>query len=268
MEREKVAVVGYGIIKLAAVAGRADAAHRSEMVTELLFGEAIKIIKQHNDWFFVENIADGYQCWVLRGSYENITEQEFAKYNSEKHYLTFDPISRLKLKGHEVLYIPCSAILPNFSAETNYGHIGKLEYSFDGSIVPMKQKPNAEKVLIKARKMLNAPYLWGGKTVMGIDCSGYVQSVYKACGLQLPRDAKDQAKLGTEVKNVAEAHIADLAYFSNPEGKITHVGIMMGPDKIIHASGKVKICSIDDKGIWDDELNDYSHKLAFIRRVI
>ncbi|UPT66268.1 MAG: C40 family peptidase [Sphingobacteriales bacterium JAD_PAG50586_3] len=257
----------YGIIKLAAVAGRADAAHRSEMVTQLIFGEAIKILKQKNEWFFVENVADGYQCWILRFSFETLDEVAYTAYASHKTYLTFDPVSKLKVKGHETLYVPCSSILPFFDPETNQGHIGNKIYTFEGNIVPAKQKPNAEKILVKANKMINAPYLWGGKTAMGIDCSGFTQSIYKVCGMQLPRDAYQQAEMGLEVA-LKDARGGDLAFFANDEGKITHVGILMGNGKIIHASGKVKVCKIDDTGIFDGELNDYSHKLSVIKRVI
>lgn len=257
----------YGIIKLSAVAGRADAAHRSEMVTQLLFGEVIKILKQKKEWLWVENVADGYQCWILRLSHEPISVEEYSQYLSAKTYLTFDPVSKLKLKGHEVMYVPCSSILPNFDPETNQGHIGAKHYTFEGNIVPAKQKPSAEKVLVKANKMLNTPYLWGGKTNMGIDCSGFTQAIYKVCGLQLPRDAYQQAELGSKVK-LKDAHAGDLAFFENADGKITHVGILIGNGKIIHASGKVKVCKIDDKGIFDGELNDYSHKLSLIKRVI
>ncbi len=268
MERQKVATGGFGIVKLGAVAGKAEASHKSELVTQLLFGETFKIIEVKNEWYKVENTADGYVCWILRGEFIELTEAEFAEDASHKLYLTFDPVSRLKLKGHESIYVPCSSILPNFDPETNHGTIGDKQYSFDGNIVPFKQKPSAEKVLVKANKMLNAPYLWGGKTLMGIDCSGLVQSVFKACGLQLPRDASQQAQVGETINKIEDAHAGDLAFFSNPEGKITHVGILMGNGKIIHASGKVKVCQIDDKGIFDGELNDYSHKLSVIKRVI
>lgn len=268
MEREKVAATGYGIIRIGVVAGKADATHKSEMVTQLLFGETFKIITTKNEWYFVENTADGYKCWILRGGFNLLSEEEYQEQVTHKIYLTFDPISRLRLKGHEAIYVPCSSILPNFDPETNHGHIGDKQYTYDGNIVPFKQKPSAEKVLVKANKMLNAPYLWGGKSIMGIDCSGFVQSVYKACGLQLPRDASQQAEVGEKVKKIDDAHAGDLAFFSNPEGKITHVGIIMGNGKIIHASGRVKICSIDKKGIFDDELGDYSHKLSLIKRVI
>lgn len=268
MEREKVATAGFGIVKLGVAAGKAEASHKSELVTQLLFGETFKILEVNNEWYKVENTADGYVCWILRGEFIELTEDEFAQHAAHKLYLTFDPVSRLKLNGHESLYVPCSSILPNFDPETNHGTIGDKQYSFDGNIVPFKQKPSAEKVLIKANKMLNAPYLWGGKTIMGIDCSGLVQSVFKACGLQLPRDAKDQSLLGHEVKNIADAHAADLAFFANAEGKITHVGIVMGNSKIIHASSRVKVNAIDEKGILDDELGGYSHTLTLIKRVI
>lgn len=257
----------YIIIKLAAVAGRAEAAHRSEMVTQLIFGERAQVLAQKDDWFEVENLADNYRCWIQRGTFEFLSDEDFTSIETHKKYLTYDPVSKLKLKGHEVLYVPCSAYLPFFDPDTNHGRIGNRHYTFEGNIVPAKQKLSPEKITVKAHKMLNAPYLWGGKTIFGIDCSGFVQAVYKASGLQLPRDAYQQAEVGKTIA-LPQAHAGDLAYFSNAEGRITHVGIVLDGGKIIHASGRVKLGKLDEKGIFDDEFNTYTHQLALVKRVI
>jgi cell wall-associated NlpC family hydrolase len=115
---------------------------------------------------------------------------------------------------------------------------------------------------------LNSPYLWGGRTPFGIDCSGYSQIVYRMCGVDLPRDASQQAEVGDRLSFIEEATPGDLAFFDNNEGRITHVGILLGDNKIIHASGKVRVDRIDHQGIFNDEMHDYSHHLRLITRVI
>jgi gamma-D-glutamyl-L-lysine dipeptidyl-peptidase len=256
----------FGIIKFSAVTGRAEAAHRSEMVTQLLFGELVKTLDTSNEWVYVEGAADGYKSWILRGSYHPVNQQQADAYTAHTHYLTFDPVSKLKTGPNKAIYIPCSSVLPNFNPDTNEGTLGDLHYIFEGNIVPIKQKPAPEKILVKAAKLLNAPYLWGGKTLMGIDCSGFVQCVFKVAGLQLPRDAYQQAEMGQTI-DFANVHPGDLAFFINANGRITHVGILMGNGQIMHASGSVKVSKIDAQGIFNDDLNGYSHNLSLIKRL-
>lgn len=117
-----------------------------------------------------------------------------------------------------------------------------------------------------ARTYLEIPYLWGGKSCAGIDCSGFSQQLFKAFGIKLPRDAWQQAELGEVVGFLQEAVCGDLAFFDNPEGRITHVGVMLNPQQVIHASGKVRIDPIDTQGIINAETGQRTHHLRIIKR--
>jgi hypothetical protein len=126
----------------------------------------------------------------------------------------------------------------------------------------------AEDVVTNALFFQNVPYLWGGRNLFGLDCSGFVQIVYKLNGIQLKRDAWQQAEQGTDVNFLPQVKAGDVAFFDNEEGRITHVGIMLNANEIIHASGKVRIDPIDDQGIYNVELGKYTHHLRIIKRFI
>jgi cell wall-associated NlpC family hydrolase len=143
--------------------------------------------------------------------------------------------------------------------------IEKSNYSFSGRTILSYEKKNKKNIATTAINFLNSPYLWGGKTVFGIDCSGFTQIVFKLNGIKLPRDAYQQAELGEALNFVEEAQVGDLAFFDNEEGKITHVGIILGPDIIIHASGKVRIDKFDHHGIFHSENKSYSHNLRVVK---
>jgi cell wall-associated NlpC family hydrolase len=119
-----------------------------------------------------------------------------------------------------------------------------------------------------AQKFLNAPYIWGGKTPFGIDCSGLIQQIFKICGYKLYRDAWMQFNQGNPVDSIENSRPGDLAFFENDQGKVTHVGIIMEDNRIFHASGFVKIDYLDEKGIYSKELSGYSHNLKGIKRIL
>ena len=115
---------------------------------------------------------------------------------------------------------------------------------------------------------LNAPYLWGGKTPFGIDCSGFTQMVYKLNGYKLLRDVSQQATQGEALSFIEESQPGDLAFFDNSEGEIVHVGIIMKDNYIIHAYGKVRIDRLDQSGIYNTEARKHTHKLRVIKKII
>ena len=144
--------------------------------------------------------------------------------------------------------------------------INTSKYSFEG-IKVCGQKPKSD--LVKTAFMyLNAPYLWGGKTPFGIDCSGFTQMVYKLNGYSLLRDASQQATQGEALSFIEESEAGDLAFFDNDEGVITHVGIIMEDNYIIHSSGKVRIDRLDHLGIFNPDTQRHTHKLRVIKKYI
>ena len=131
------------------------------------------------------------------------------------------------------------------------------------------EKPFDMDLMVRAaHAWINAPYLWGGKTFMGVDCSGFVQTVFKIQGIRLKRDAWQQAEQGEEVKQLSAARQGDLAFFCNENGRVTHVGIVLDGDRIVHASGKVRVDILDDKGILNQEKGKRTHTLFSLRRIL
>ena len=138
-------------------------------------------------------------------------------------------------------------------------------YRFDGRTTTGYTKK--EKLIENALIYLNAPYLWGGRSPFGIDCSGFIQMVYRLQGINLPRDAYQQAEFGKKL-SLIESEAGDLAFFDNKNHKVTHVGIILNDDNIIHASGRVRIDKFDQQGIYNKKLDNYTHKLQFIKSIV
>ena len=143
--------------------------------------------------------------------------------------------------------------------------MGKLEYGYNGKFLAIEGDSTPDHLEQLVLPWLNSPYQWGGRTMFGVDCSGFVQVNFKMLGIGLQRDAWQQAQQGIVIKKLKDAAKGDLAFFDDRD-EIVHVGILLGPDKIIHASGKVRIDSIDKKGIINSDSNSRTHSLRAIRR--
>jgi cell wall-associated NlpC family hydrolase len=148
----------------------------------------------------------------------------------------------------------------------NHGDINISNYNFEGTKISGTKTKDC--LLNTAFMFLNAPYLWGGKTPFGVDCSGFTQMVYKLNGHKLMRDASQQSKQGEALSFIEESEPGDLAFFDNEEGNIIHVGIIMEDNYIIHASGKVRIDRLDHLGIYNAEANKHTHRLRVIKKII
>jgi hypothetical protein len=233
----------YAVVNVAAAPVRRKAKHQNEMVNQLLFGETVRILKtKGNLWVKISSLHDSYEGWLTRTLIEPV-EEVYAKGVNE--FVTTDMLGVISL-NEKTMNIPLGSSLPGLV--NRIGKLGSLSYSFTGNYLKRyDQKANAELVKQLTMRWLNVPYMWGGRTILGVDCSGFVQVNYKMMGIDLPRDAWQQAQEGKPVKKLKDAQTGDLAFFDDKD-EIVHVGILLNSEQIIHASGRVRIDSIDKKG--------------------
>ncbi|WP_374173418.1 NlpC/P60 family protein [Flavobacterium tructae] len=252
----------FGICNLAIVPVRSEPSDRSEIVTQLLFGEHIEILERQNQWARIRIQYDDYEGWVDSKQYQIISEANFNQLSSEAIILNADLIDYITSSNNLLLPIPLGASL----SFLNNSEINISNFDFEGTKTSGIKPKSA--IISTAFMYLNAPYLWGGKTPFGIDCSGFTQMVYKLNGYKIHRDASQQALDGEPLSFIEESEAGDLAFFDNDEGNITHVGIIMDNNYIIHASGKVRIDRLDHLGIYNPETNKHTHKLRVIKKII
>ncbi|HRE78074.1 MAG TPA: C40 family peptidase [Flavobacterium sp.] len=252
----------YGICNLAIIPLRIEPNDRSEQVSQVLFGEHFEVIEQLKQWFKIRLQYDNYEGWIDSKQCQIISESDFIEISNSALILNHDLVEYVTTKDDSLIPIPIGASL----SFLNFEGINTNSFEFEGLKVT-GIKPKNE--LIKTAYMyLNAPYLWGGKTPFGIDCSGFTQMVYKLNGYRLLRDASQQSTQGEALSFIEESEPGDLAFFDNEDGKIIHVGIIMNDNYIIHASGKVRIDRLDHLGIYNAETNRHTHKLRVIKKII
>ena len=252
----------FGICNLSIIPLRIEPSDRSEIVSQVLFGEHFEVLEQSKQWARIKLQYDNYEGWVDSKQFQNITKTQFENLSEEPIVLNSDLIEYINTPNNSLMPIPLGASL----SFLNHKDINIDNFDFEGTkITGVKPKSN----LINTSFMyLNAPYLWGGKTPFGIDCSGFTQMVYKLNGYHLLRDASQQALQGEALSFIEESEPGDLAFFDNEEGKIIHVGIIMDDNYIIHASGKVRIDRLDHLGIYNADTNRHTHKLRVIKKII
>jgi len=251
----------YGISNLSIIPMRDEAADQAEMVNQILFGEHFKVLEIRKKWSKIRLAHDNYEGWVCNKQWIEIPEEDYKQLDKDVSTITTDILDIITKDHHQPIVI--GSVLPTY--KSGHALINNEMYKFDGLTTPgFTQK---EKLVENALMYLNAPYLWGGRSPLGIDCSGFSQMVYRLQGISLPRDAYQQAEVGTTLSFVEESEPGDLAFFDNKEGKITHVGIILADNHIIHASGKVRIDRIDQQGIFNTEIGSHTHKLRLIKSI-
>ncbi|MBL7884409.1 MAG: C40 family peptidase [Bacteroidia bacterium] len=257
----------YGICNLSIVPCRREPSDKSEMVTQLLFGDTFQVTETQGNWCHIKISYDDYDCWIDKKQFLPIQQHTFDIINSTDLICSNEFVQLINHKNtNHQLPIVIGSSLPNYDA--GECTIENQTYIFDGDIIK-DYLPNEKNGIIEsAYQFLNSPYLWGGKSPFGIDCSGFTQLVYKLNGIRLKRDAYQQAEQGEILSFVEEAEPGDLAFFDNEEGRIVHVGIVLENNKIIHASGKVRIDGFDHHGIFNNDKKDYSHQLRLLKRIV
>lgn len=235
----------------------------SEMVSQLLFGELCEVMEIKKNWVFIKVTYDDYEGWIDHKQIAPINDISFSAF---KHNTSFvSEAFNIFILDEKPFPITIGAEVHNI--QNNLFELNPdKKFEVDGCEFS-DLKLNKQELIELSFKYINTPYLWGGKSTFGIDCSGFTQMVYKIAGYFLPRDASEQALVGEVLGFIEESEPGDLAFFENEDGKIIHVGIILSDNKIIHAHGKVRIDNLDYNGIFNSELNRYTHQLRFVRKI-
>jgi len=249
-----------GIIDLSLVAVRKDPDDKSEMINQLLFGELTTILETSGKWTKIRSEWDDYEGWIDSKQWLSINEKEFQNLKNTQPVLSGQPVSKIHSPDGDIVIV-LGSCLPNI--QNNIISFDTKQYNIDNQIY---SKYNSTEISSIYKLYLNAPYLWGGRSIFGIDCSGFTQMVFKFQNIRLKRDTQQQAEQGTSVSSISKAQKGDLLFFKNKEQKICHAGIYLGENKIVHASGKVRIDKVDDTGIFRASEKKYSHSIHSIKR--
>jgi cell wall-associated NlpC family hydrolase len=249
------------VCNLSVIPVRAMPSEKSEMTTQLLFGETCEVIDNVKNWSLIRTHFDQYEGWCSKNQLQLVHDNFIDMLANEWTTVTSKTaVIQQEMQAEQILSFG-SSIPDNWITAKSTIKI------ISGEARSYIQHLNTANLIEDAFKFMGAPYLWGGRSIFGIDCSGFIQLVFKANGVALPRDASQQVGLGSTINFIEEAQPGDLLFFDNEEGKIVHVGMLISGNNVIHASGFVRTDMADHHGIFNDQQKKYSHKLRIIKRI-
>ncbi len=258
----------YGISGLSIIPVRKEPSEKSEMITQILFGEHFEVFEHIVGWCRVQLAYDGYEGWVDYKMITPLPEKWVRKIERMPVAVSTDIFNIIPINPEQNVMIVAGSTLPCWRPYKKEFSLVKDVYKMEGNFRYYPPKNPRKLIIDQALRYFNAPYLWGGRSPFGVDCSGFVQVIYKMVGIKLPRDASEQVYIGTMFSFVEEASPGDLAFFDDEEGNIVHVGIIWARNKIIHASGKVRIDNVDQFGIFNVDTHRYTHKMRVMKRIL
>lgn len=248
---------------------RAEAREGAEQNTQMLFGETCTVLEQIPRWNRIQLDSDGQEGWVDAKMIAPMSAAEYKSHKaaSETAAMVSMPMAYAVSENNgQTIPLTAGTRLPNYQ-NGRFDVLG-VGFRIDASmVVPQPLELNQQNLLQVVRFFLNVPYLWGGKNAMGMDCSGFTQTILSLFGRHLLRNASEQATQGRKIADLSKAQAGDLVFFDHEDGKISHVGIVIDSERVIHCSGRVKVEKLDETGIFSAEQGDYTHHLVAIRRV-
>lgn len=264
--------IAYALVLHSVVPVRASAGEEAEQLTQLLFGETVEILDTKDRWYYIRNNYDGQTGWVDFKMITPMTETEYQTYTSSdlSHMVCVPMAFCVSEANQQTIPLTAGTHLANYK-DGQFEILG-AKFLIDSNMVSAPKELNDSTFMQTMRFFLNIPYLWGGKNAMGMDCSGFSGVLMSLFGKKLLRNAREQATQGTPIADISQAKAGDLAFFDhhrrkeNPSRRISHVGVMIDPEHIVHCSGRVKIEKIDSIGIINTETGKYSHDLVQINR--
>ena len=254
-----------GVCMVAVIPVRKAPKEQSEMISQLVFGEYYNIDETMEQWLRITNLFDHFSGWIDRKFFQ---EAGLVKgMESRIGTVLYSNIAEIEMPDGSSQLIPAGSNLPCYEEANHEFTIGIQKFRIRPLMGDLLL-PASQKVFETARRFMNTPYLWGGRSVFGFDCSGFMQTVYKIHGVSLQRETSQQVSSGKEIAVLNDSVPGDLAFFCNIEGKVNHVGMVLAGRQIIHCSGWVRIDRLDERGIFNRERDTYTHRLKEVRRII
>ncbi len=256
----------YAICPLGVVPVRAGAHHRSELLSQLLFGELVEIVDRKGaQWYKVRCTWDEVSGWVPAEQLQALTPTEYDRYR--QHYAICLDLLQPVMSGGRQILVPIGSRLPAFDG-LRFELAGEW-WTYSGQAVfPEDLPPRASLLARIARRYLSAPFLQGGRSPLGIDSGALIQLAFGALGIALPRLPAAQVMEGEEVNFFDEYRPGDIAFFENHKGQLVHAGILLPEGQVLHCHERVRIDKVDHFGIFDPLRKKYLWQLRVMRRVL